>query len=87
MKTVDQMWQNFADQVIPKDAPAAQYLEMRRAFFAGVHSLLNGLATLPAGTSDEDGTKAMEAAYDEVNAFFSPDKPEIKIVTPGNKLN
>jgi hypothetical protein len=41
MKRLEKVWLTYRHFVIPKDAPAVQVSESRRAFYAGADGLLN----------------------------------------------
>lgn len=52
-----EQWDSFARAVLPKDAPAVQRQEMRRAFYAGAQGILHGVIAALAAESeptDED---------------------------------
>jgi biotin synthase-like enzyme len=52
-----EQWDSFARAVLPKDAPAVQRQEMRRAFYAGAQGMLYGVIAAFAPESeptDED---------------------------------
>lgn len=57
---IETEWKDFAAKVLPKDAPAIQRQEMRRAFFAGFQLSLAGLSDL----SERDEDRAVEALED-----------------------
>lgn len=57
---IEQEWSDFAAKVLPKDAPAIQRQEMRRAFFAGFQLSLVGLSDL----SERDEDRAVESLED-----------------------
>jgi len=60
MIDIETEWKNFAGKVLPKDAPAIQRQEMRRAFFVGFQLSFLALADLSA--QDED--RAVESLED-----------------------
>jgi hypothetical protein len=64
-------WNNYRAKVIPKDAPAVQLLECRRAFYAGAETLLS--AILRSMAPGPDVTQADEdyiaAVHNELLAF------------------
>lgn len=71
MKTVAQQWEMLAAQVMPPNAPAMQYQEMRRAFYAGFHAaLMSGLAMAEeSGDDDDAGAIMMESLHQECQQF------------------
>ncbi len=70
MQTIKQMWEGFARQVIPRDAPAIQVQEMRRSFYAGCHAMLNGCADITEEAGTEDTAAAeLESLAAELMAF------------------
>jgi len=72
LDTVAQMWARFSGMVMPADAPAIQVQEMRRAFYAGCHAVLNAqVSDVVAATSDEEVELWLAGIHSEVAAFFS----------------
>lgn len=66
---IQQLWQNFASQVLPKDVGRNQYEEMRLAFFAGASSMLNAMSEIPCGDEEVDQFNAtMEQIHGEIAA-------------------
>lgn len=55
-KYLDQCWREYERTVLPKDAPAIQRLECRRAFFAGAASLYG--VVMKNLSPGEDNTEA-----------------------------
>ena len=47
-----EQWDSFARAVLPKDAPAVQRTEMRRAFYAGAQGILMGVIAAFAPESE-----------------------------------
>lgn len=62
-------WDDFAARVLPEDAPEVQRVEMRRAFYAGVASLLITQKKL-ADLTDDEGAAALDKIEREYTAFF-----------------
>lgn len=56
MKTMQREWEDFWSSVAPKDAPAVQRQEMRRAFYAGAWMLLTACASLVDEDISEDAS-------------------------------
>ncbi len=50
-----EQWDTFARLVVPRDAPAVQKQEMRRAFYAGGQSILHSI--MLALSADADPTE------------------------------
>lgn len=74
MKTpiIEQEWEEFWKAVKPQNAPEVQRLEMRRAFFAGMHSLLTKIASLFDSEDSEPTAEdlvLMEKIHQELLAF------------------
>mgnify|MGYP000061843575 CR=1 FL=1 len=70
MNTVKQQWEDFADAVIPKDAPAIQVTEMRKAFYAGVTSMLSTQLLIGGeSVSMEEGASMLERVRKECCRF------------------
>lgn len=73
---IQQHWVEYAERVIPKNAPTVQIVECRRAFFAGAvafHSaMLNGLS------QGDDITSADEAMMLELDAELRQFNQDVK---------
>lgn len=54
---VDEAWNEYSQTVLSKDAPEAQFIETRRAFYAGVSALF-GLLMRDIGPEDGEPTEA-----------------------------
>jgi hypothetical protein len=64
-------WYAYAERILPKNAPAVQRQETRRAFYAGAWELLSRLAELGEPEIPEDaGVEVLEATRREIEAFF-----------------
>jgi hypothetical protein len=71
LRTIEELWQEFAVAVIPPAASPAQHREMRRAFYAGAHGML-GAALEAVGDNDvpeEVGMQWFKDRHDEGVAF------------------
>jgi len=70
-KLLDAAWRSYAEHVIPANAPDAQRVECRRAFYAGAQALYGGLIKmLDPGDEPTDADLArMEAIHDELEQF------------------
>lgn len=42
-QTAEQMWEEYAKQCLPPDAPEIQVIETRKAFYAGAYSMWTGI--------------------------------------------
>ena len=71
MNTVQEHWQSFMTQVIPKDAPPVQINEMRIAFYAGATAMCgihNNIIDMDI--SNEAVIRIMKGCEDEVMRFI-----------------
>ena len=69
--TVEEQWAGYAAAVMPPGAPPVQRREMRRAFYAGVYSLLllcRDVLGSPL-VSEAEGERALESQLAECEAF------------------
>ncbi len=66
-----EQWDSFARAVLPKDAPAVQRQEMRRAFYAGAQGILHGviMALAPEKEPTEDDLEMMANLERELSEF------------------
>ena len=68
---VADLWQSYADRVLPRNASWVQRQETRRAFYAGAHALfvgiVNGLTEGPE--PQEEDLRALDDLRDEFEAF------------------
>jgi hypothetical protein len=71
MRTVKDWWDNFDKLVIPAGAGAVQRTEMRRAFYAGFFSCLEGSGEIVDACGDDEnlGAAMMGNLHDECIAF------------------
>lgn len=69
--TMAASWGNFAELVMPPNAPDSQRREMRRAFYAGFHQALVTLehAVGPDEVDEDAGVKVLEALHEEAERF------------------
>lgn len=71
--TMAEMWDGFAQKVIPFAAPGTvQYQEMRKAFYSGALVLFNWfMVQLDEGTEPTDADMSRVGTIDaEIHAFF-----------------
>lgn len=70
MNTLQALWQSYADDVLPKDAPTVQRIETRRAFYAGAQAFF-GVMTNMADASDDAGVAVLEGLRQELRSFVA----------------
>ncbi len=69
---VAEQWDSFARTVVPKDAPAVQKQEMRRAFYAGAQCLLHSvMLALSADADPTEGDITMMADLERELSDFA----------------
>lgn len=78
MDTMQQRWQSYRDDVIPKDASAVQINECRLAFYAGAIAALNVTLTV-ADMTEEEGFSALESVHTELSEFARDYRPRHKV--------
>lgn len=73
MNVLSEAWARYADSVIPKDAPRVQYIESRRAFYAGAHSLFAGLMRMlePGTEPTERDLAKLTDLKQEIDQFYA----------------
>lgn len=71
MNYIEIAWKTYDAQVLPKDAPAIQRKECKRAFFAGAQGLLGTiLGFLEPGTdATEADLRRMDLVEEELDQF------------------
>jgi len=71
MKKIADLWQSYADHVLPPNAGDTQRRETRRAFYAGAHALFAGIVNgLTEGPEpQEEDLRALDDLRDEFEAF------------------
>lgn len=63
-------WQDYAEKILPKNAPPVQRQETRRAFYAGAWYLLCQHADLgEPDISEDEGVEVLEATKREIETF------------------
>jgi len=70
--SVKMEWEDYRKSVIPADAPEVQLVECRRAFYAGVVSLMRTVMTAigpEAEPTDEDVWR-MQEIMDELRSYM-----------------
>lgn len=68
-KTVAEQWKVFKNACLPKEAPAIQVTEMRRAFFAGFTSCFGTMKVDIADMPEDEGIKRLERYEKELISF------------------
>ncbi len=71
MKTVAELWQSYANDVLPKHASATQRRETRRAFYAGAQAFFGAIvAGLSEGAEPtEEDVQSLDTLHEEFKAF------------------
>ena len=70
MRTIQEQWDSFEALVLPKDAPAVQVQEMRRAFYGGAQIMLFALMKIgDDDLSEEAGANILEGYNQEMSEF------------------
>ncbi|MFN6560050.1 MAG: hypothetical protein RMY28_009600 [Nostoc sp. ChiSLP01] len=68
--TISSQWQSYETQVLPKGCSAIQLQETRRAFYAGVASVLAFMAQISnEDISEDEGADIIEALMQESRDF------------------
>jgi hypothetical protein len=71
-KRIEKEWLDFEKRVMPKNAPAVQRQEMRRAFYAGVSSTLNiAFALGDDDVGEDEGAAVLESMRQECIEFVA----------------
>jgi hypothetical protein len=69
---IQEQWESYLTNVVPKSAGATQILETKRAFYAGAETALN-LMLLKADDSDQEsldeGAAFVQALFTELDEF------------------
>jgi hypothetical protein len=70
---IERAWNTYREAVIPKQAPPVQITEMRRAFYAGAHSLLTTIMGLlePGKEPTENDLRMMHLIEAELTRFYT----------------
>lgn len=70
--SVESEFQKYLARVLPKGTVLArvQYVEMRRAFFAGFGQALLGVRDEATKLNEQAGAAMLEGLLDEVNSFW-----------------
>lgn len=70
MRTIQEQWIDYRHKVLPKNAPAIQVQETRRAFYAAAHAILMMQYEMSAqDVSDDVGVHMIESWHRECREF------------------
>lgn len=69
---IESLWQNYERKVMCGVNPTSvQYVETKRAFYAGVFETLRATALLgDENVSEQDGARALDDLFSQTVAFF-----------------
>lgn len=72
METVKQLWDGYAAKILaPMNVSETQYMETRRAFYAGSFCMLMACQRLgEASISEDAGVDYLQARHDEIIHFY-----------------
>lgn len=77
MNTIQDEWKKFSDRVIPEDASAVQYYEMKRSFYAGAYALLAIMWEIGSDdVSEKAGTEILSSIKQEIEDYFNHRVPD-----------
>jgi hypothetical protein len=63
-------WNVFSRTVLPRDVSPVQFVEMRKAFYAGVAYLLDDVIAIANSDDDDDtGARQLAAVREELESF------------------
>lgn len=69
-RTVRQLWEHFAKQVIPENAPQMQRFEMQGAFYTGALAVLQSTQEYCREADDDAGAEYIRRLESECESFF-----------------
>lgn len=71
---IENSWKGFAIKVIPKGAPENQFVEMRKAYYAGFYSCFDLMTIISSELSEGEAekmlTKIQNWCETEIRKFF-----------------
>lgn len=72
LKLLDIGWRQYAERILPANAPRVQVWECRRAYYAGAAHLFTELTERigPDSTSEDAGLALLTSVSDEIDAFL-----------------
>lgn len=62
-------WDFYRNEIIPKTAPKVQFVESKRAFYAGAFCMLQAAVTA-ADLHEDEACKIMDAIDDEIGTYL-----------------
>lgn len=72
MNTLEQEWLNYASRILPKGCSPVQRQETRRAYYAGIWTLLQMVKAIGDDeASEEQGVQELEKLENECISFMS----------------
>lgn len=70
-ETCAQQWESYVKGVMPKDAPEVQRTETRRAFYAGLFSMMNAMKRIgEPDIPEEAGVEWLDDLDREIMLFY-----------------
>lgn len=70
LKTLAKAWDTFCEEIMPSDAPTIQYVEMRRAFYAGAAALAKITNRIGGpDVSEEEAMSILNGVHRELGQF------------------
>ncbi len=72
MKLIEVAWLEYVEKVIPPDAPAIQFKECRKAFYAGAGTLFSSIMNVlgPGQEATESDLLIMDGINEELQQFL-----------------
>ncbi len=72
VKLIEIGWRQYAEKILPANAPRVQVWECRRAYYAGAAHLFTELTARvgPDSTSEDAGLALLTSVNDEIDAFM-----------------
>ena len=70
MNTIQQMWEGYKKDTIPKDASEIQIREMRNSFYAGAASTFNLIDSISDKHDEEIAAEILQGIYEEIKLYF-----------------
>jgi hypothetical protein len=72
VKLIDIGWRQYAERLLPPNAPRVQLWECRRAYYAGAAYLFTELTARigPDSASEDAGLALLTSVSDEIDAFL-----------------
>ena len=68
--TIEEVWKLFAGLVLPPNVPPIQFIEMRKAFYAGAAAMLELVMMVGDDSFEEDaGVQRLESLSQELTEF------------------